>query len=160
MSSSSIPLLIQFRLCYAFDCDGTPCVSMCRPFDLRHTWIRAISSRHHLHLATTYGRLIPYITLFQKAHFYFIPPRFTYLFYLCPHLSSYISTFVILELTYCPLSAHTPIIGVDIWEHAFYLQYKNVKPDVSGLVYFFSRRSEIDILLCSEYGPNWFLNSS
>jgi Fe-Mn family superoxide dismutase len=26
--------------------------------------------------------------------------------------------------------AHTPIIGVDIWEHAFYLQYKNVKPDV------------------------------
>ena len=30
-------------------------------------------------------------------------------------------------------TAHTPIIGVDIWEHAFYLQYKNVKPDVSGL---------------------------
>jgi Fe-Mn family superoxide dismutase len=23
-----------------------------------------------------------------------------------------------------------PIIGIDIWEHAFYLQYKNVKPDV------------------------------
>ena len=28
--------------------------------------------------------------------------------------------------------AHVPVIGVDIWEHAFYLQYKNVKPDVSG----------------------------
>jgi len=28
-----------------------------------------------------------------------------------------------------PLLSHTPIIGVDIWEHAFYLQYKNVKPD-------------------------------
>ena len=28
--------------------------------------------------------------------------------------------------------AHVPIIGIDIWEHAFYLQYKNVKPDVSG----------------------------
>lgn len=27
------------------------------------------------------------------------------------------------------VSAHTPIIGIDIWEHAFYLQYKNVKPD-------------------------------
>lgn len=29
--------------------------------------------------------------------------------------------------------AHVPIIGIDIWEHAFYLQYKNVKPDVSLL---------------------------
>ncbi|CAE6467678.1 hypothetical protein ACGC1H_004077 [Rhizoctonia solani] len=28
-----------------------------------------------------------------------------------------------------PLLSHVPIIGVDIWEHAFYLQYKNVKPD-------------------------------
>lgn len=31
-----------------------------------------------------------------------------------------------------PLLTHAPIIGIDIWEHAFYLQYKNVKPDVSG----------------------------
>jgi Fe-Mn family superoxide dismutase len=30
------------------------------------------------------------------------------------------------------LAGHVPIIGIDIWEHAFYLQYKNVKPDVSG----------------------------
>ncbi|RSH91416.1 hypothetical protein EHS25_009715 [Saitozyma podzolica] len=28
-----------------------------------------------------------------------------------------------------PRPAHVPIIGIDIWEHAFYLQYKNVKPD-------------------------------
>ncbi|KAG1744613.1 Mn superoxide dismutase [Suillus paluster] len=28
-----------------------------------------------------------------------------------------------------PLLSHTPIIGVDIWEHAFYLQYQNVKAD-------------------------------
>ncbi|KAG1844712.1 manganese superoxide dismutase [Suillus subluteus] len=28
-----------------------------------------------------------------------------------------------------PLLSHTPIIGVDIWEHAFYLQYQNVKVD-------------------------------
>ena len=29
-----------------------------------------------------------------------------------------------------PLLSLLPIIGVDIWEHAFYLQYLNVKPDV------------------------------
>ncbi|KAH7913629.1 manganese superoxide dismutase [Hygrophoropsis aurantiaca] len=28
-----------------------------------------------------------------------------------------------------PLLSHTPIIGIDIWEHAFYLQYHNVKAD-------------------------------
>ncbi|KAI9454693.1 Mn superoxide dismutase [Lactarius psammicola] len=32
------------------------------------------------------------------------------------------------------LSAHVPIIGVDIWEHAFYLQYKNVKVDYLGAI--------------------------
>jgi len=33
-----------------------------------------------------------------------------------------------------PLLTHVPVIGVDIWEHAFYLQYLNVKPDVSNLL--------------------------
>ena len=32
-------------------------------------------------------------------------------------------------------SAYTPIIGVDIWEHAFYLQYKNVKPDYLNAIW-------------------------
>uniref|UniRef100_A0A0W0FWV3 Superoxide dismutase n=2 Tax=Moniliophthora roreri TaxID=221103 RepID=A0A0W0FWV3_MONRR len=34
-----------------------------------------------------------------------------------------------------PLLSHEPIIGVDIWEHAFYLQYKNVKPDYLNAIW-------------------------
>ncbi|KAK7020353.1 superoxide dismutase [Favolaschia claudopus] len=34
-----------------------------------------------------------------------------------------------------PLLSHTPIIGVDIWEHAFYLQYLNVKPDYLNAIW-------------------------
>ncbi|KAH8929591.1 putative SOD2-superoxide dismutase precursor, mitochondrial [Atractiella rhizophila] len=28
-----------------------------------------------------------------------------------------------------PLTSHIPIVGIDMWEHSYYLQYKNVKPD-------------------------------
>ncbi|KIJ34935.1 hypothetical protein M422DRAFT_31599 [Sphaerobolus stellatus SS14] len=34
-----------------------------------------------------------------------------------------------------PLISHVPIIGIDIWEHAFYLQYKNVKPDYLNAIW-------------------------
>ncbi|TDL27036.1 manganese and iron superoxide dismutase [Rickenella mellea] len=34
-----------------------------------------------------------------------------------------------------PLLSHSPIIGIDIWEHAFYLQYKNVKPDYLNAIW-------------------------
>ncbi|KAH9993435.1 Mn superoxide dismutase [Russula vinacea] len=34
-----------------------------------------------------------------------------------------------------PLLSHVPIIGIDIWEHAFYLQYKNVKADYLSAIW-------------------------
>ncbi|KLO13557.1 manganese and iron superoxide dismutase [Schizopora paradoxa] len=34
-----------------------------------------------------------------------------------------------------PLLSHAPILGIDIWEHAFYIQYKNVKPDYLNAIW-------------------------
>ncbi|KAL5514278.1 hypothetical protein ACEPAG_2366 [Sanghuangporus baumii] len=45
------------------------------------------------------------------------------------------SSRIVTTMNQDPLLTLLPIIGIDIWEHAFYLQYLNVKPDYLNAIW-------------------------
>ena len=59
-----------------------------------------------------------------------------------------------LEIATCanqdPLEATTglvPLFGIDVWEHAYYLQYKNVRPDYGKAIYEIANWNDVEARL-------------
>jgi superoxide dismutase, Fe-Mn family len=45
------------------------------------------------------------------------------------------------------MSGLSPIFGIDVWEHAYYLQYKNVRADYVKAIFQIANWSKSDELL-------------
>jgi len=54
-----------------------------------------------------------------------------------------------------PLLVAVPLIGIDIWEHAFYIQYKNVKPDYLAAIWHIFNWEEAEKRLAEASSPNY-----
>jgi Fe-Mn family superoxide dismutase len=67
-----------------------------------------------------------------------------------------------LQLATCanqdPLEATTglvPLFGIDVWEHAYYLQYKNVRPDYVKAIFQIANWKDVAARLAAAQNQHW-----
>lgn len=49
-----------------------------------------------------------------------------------------------------------PLFGIDVWEHAYYLQYKNVRPSYVNSIYNVANWDDVNERYQQAVGKAWF----